>query len=46
MAVITTGNHPKALWPGVYNWWGLEYAKHPTMFDKIFEVRTSSKAYE
>lgn len=46
MGVITTGNHPKALWPGVFNWWGLEYGKHPTMYDRIFDVRTSTKAYE
>ena len=22
MAAIGTGNHPKALWPGVKAWWG------------------------
>src|SRR3990167_10666087 len=25
MAVITSGNHPKALWPGVHQWFGLAY---------------------
>ena len=46
MAVITTGNHPKALWPGVYAWFGASYNKHERYTDKIFEKRRSSKAYE
>jgi hypothetical protein len=44
--VIGSGNHPKALWPGVYAWWGLEYAKHPDQTAAIFDIKTSAKAYE
>jgi len=44
--IISTGNHPKALWPGVYSWWGLEYAKHPDETLDLFDVKTSKKAYE
>lgn len=44
--IITTGNHPKALWPGVERWWGLSYKKFPTQYTEIFEVRKSSKSYE
>jgi len=46
MAVITTGNHPKALWPGVYKWFGAKYDEHETEYDKLFDVVGSSKAYE
>jgi hypothetical protein len=46
MSVITTGNHPKALWPGVNAWWGVEYAKHPKEYTQIFDEKTSDKAYE
>lgn len=44
--IITTGNHPKALWPGIQRWWGREYAKHPKFHAEIFEVKGSTKAYE
>lgn len=46
MAVISTGNHPKALWPGVAAWWGLSYKKHPMEWSMIFDEKTSDKAYE
>ncbi len=46
MAIISTGNHPKALWPGVEAWWGLEYNKHPDETVDLFDVKTSKKAYE
>lgn len=47
MAVITTGNHPKALWPGIHAWWGLSYAKFPLEWSMIFdEKEASTKAYE
>jgi hypothetical protein len=46
MAVITSGNHPKALWPGVAAWWGLSYKKHPMEWSEIFETKTSDKSYE
>jgi hypothetical protein len=44
--VITTGNHPKALWPGVHAWWGQKYNEHPTEYTDIFDVKTSTKNYE
>lgn len=46
MAVITSGAHPKDLWPGIKRWWGREYAKHPEVWGKIFEMQTSDKSYE
>jgi hypothetical protein len=46
MAVITTGNHPKALWEGIQRWWGREYNKHPKFHTQMFEMKTSKKAYE
>lgn len=44
--VISTGNHPAALWPGVHAWFGAKYAEHPVEYTQIFDVQTSSKAYE
>lgn len=44
--VITTGNHPKALWPGVYANWGLKYSEHPLECYDLFDKKTSKKAYE
>jgi hypothetical protein len=46
MAVITTGNHPKALWPGIKEWWGRSYTEHPEEWVDLFERETSDKAYE
>ena len=47
MAVITSGNHPKALWPGISAWWGLSYNKHPLEWKDLFdEKKASDKAYE
>ena len=44
--VITTGNHPKALWPGIHAWWGINYNEYPTEYTEIFDVLGSQKAYE
>jgi len=46
MAVITTGTHPKALWPGIAAWWGRSYDEHPVEYLDLFDKRTSDKAYE
>lgn len=46
MAVITTGNHPKDLWPGISMWWGREYAKHEQYWRQCFEMDTSDKSFE
>lgn len=44
--VITTGNHPKALWPGMRRFWGREYSEHPVEWKQIFEDNSSEKNYE
>lgn len=44
--VITTGNHPKALWPGMRAFWGRQYSEHPVEWKQVFEDNTSEKNYE
>lgn len=46
MSVITTGAHPKALWPGVKIWFGKTYAAHPKEWPQLVDTDTSSMAYE
>lgn len=46
MAVITTGSHPKALWPGVKAFFGKTYNEKPLVCDMVFDSVTSNKAYE
>ena len=46
MAVIATGNHPKALWPGVYAWFGARYQEHQSQYTKLFDIKSSSKNFE
>jgi hypothetical protein len=46
MAVITTGSHPKALWPGIRAWWGRNYSEHVPEYPDLMEMDTSDKAYE
>ena len=46
MAVISTGLHPKALWPGIHEWFGRSYAEHPEEYPDLFDRETSDKAYE
>jgi hypothetical protein len=46
MAVITTGAHPKALWPGIHAWFGRQYSEHKEEFPDLFDEQTSDKAYE
>ena len=46
MAVIFTGNHPKALWPGVKAWFGVGYGEHPEEFRELFDIETSGQAWE
>lgn len=43
---ITTGAHPKALWPGIHQWWGRSYSEHKEEYPDLFEKDTSDKAYE
>src|ERR1700683_169749 len=44
--VISTGAHPKALWPGVHAFWGQVYAEHRTQHTDLYEQLDSSQAYE
>lgn len=44
--VITTGSHPKALWPGMHKFFGREYAEWPEEWSQIFDAESSDKAYE
>ena len=44
--IITTGNHPKALWPGVKAWFGRQYNEHKPEYVDLFDMDTSSKNYE
>jgi hypothetical protein len=46
MSTITTGAHPKALWPGVNSWFGMKYGEHPLECMDLFEWKSSSQAYE
>lgn len=46
MSVITTGAHPKALWPGVKLWWGKVYNEHPPEWPDLVDVLGSEQAYE
>lgn len=43
---ITTGSHPKALWPGVKKFFGKTYAEKPMVCDMVFDEYSSNKAYE
>lgn len=45
MSVITTGNHPKLLWPGLHALFG-SYKDLPYQHTQVFDVATSEKAYE
>lgn len=44
--VITTGNHPKALWPGMHAFFGRKYNEHPVEYTTLFDMERSSKNYE
>lgn len=44
--VITTGNNPKLLWPGLAALFGTTYNDMPMASDNIFTQKDSSKLYE
>ncbi len=44
--VITTGAHPKSLWPGIQTWWGRQYGEHDQEYPLLYDVQDSDKAYE
>ena len=46
MAVITSGAHPKALWPGIKKWWGRTYTEHRPEWPELFDTDTSNQQYE
>lgn len=46
MAIITTGAHPKSLWPGVRAWFGAKYNDLPKQYTELFDIETSSQNYE
>ena len=46
MPTITTGAHPKALWPGVKAWYGRSYSEHVPEYPALYEMDTSDQAYE
>lgn len=43
---ITTGSHPKSLWPGVKKFFGKVYDEKPMVCTMVFDEYTSNKAYE
>lgn len=45
-AVITRSNHPDALWPGVLEWFGLNYEEFPDVYTQIFDRIEGSLATE
>jgi len=44
--VINTGTHPKLLWPGIHAIWGQVYDAHPVEYSDLYDMDTSTKAYE
>jgi hypothetical protein len=46
MAAINTGNHPKLLWPGIYELFGNKYNELDKEYTDLFDVKTSSRNYE
>ncbi len=44
--IITTGSHPKALWPGIKAWWGRTYDEHTVEYTDLFDTESSGRAYE
>lgn len=44
--IITTGSHPKLLWPGIREIWGQSYEQHSPEYTDLYDVETSQRAYE
>lgn len=44
--LISRGNHPKALWPGIQAWFGMSYDSFPAQWKDVFESVDSTQAYE
>lgn len=43
---ITTGAHPKLLWPGIHATWGQKYSEYAPEYPSLFDDETSNMAYE
>jgi len=43
---ITSSAFAKALWPGIMDWWGVEYNRYPEQWREIFDVYQSNKQFE
>src|SRR5574337_327342 len=43
--IITTGSHPKALWPGIHDFWGQIFNEHPPEYPDLFDIESSDMAY-
>lgn len=43
---ITTGNHPKLLWPGLKELFGRSYKEKESVWSKVFRTVSSDKSYE
>lgn len=46
MAIISTGNIPKLLYPGLNTIWGNSYKELPKQYTDLFDSFTSSRAFE
>lgn len=46
VGIISTGNNPKLLWPGLAALFGTTYADMPMMSAQVFDMRSSDKLYE
>jgi len=46
MGIMTTGSHPKALWPGVKAWFGRFYNEHQAEYPELFEIGNSTQNFE
>jgi hypothetical protein len=44
--IISTGSHPKALWPGVHAFWGQKYDEHAKEYLDLYDQLDSTMAYE
>lgn len=44
--VISTGNHPKAVWPGVKAWFGRIYNEWDVKYTYLFDMDSSTQNYE
>lgn len=44
--IITTGSHPKLLWPGLHAIWGQVYNEHAMEYGDLYDVEDSERAYE